>query len=743
MTYESRLVPEEFREEQSSKNDENESLDFFEVDKSSYPKAFNLLQQQYLELNQLKTTIDELTKSSSPQEVAQLGYYEFLVESLLTSDFGGVFLTATNTITAIQSIVAKSPPAAAISQVANSILSIALKLSRIFSFVSCTLPTTVSQNDEHIKTRETENVETKNDPDEMMVLCRICEEYVPIDLIEEHSKSCVIAYESEFNLITTDERIRKLQKAIRNTVLNEKWPGVPAKTINILLPMLHVTMLLDIAKNNPDQLTHAADALFKLEIADASPNVISFIAKAKELMQEKIHASQTYTQALYNSAKTRVSGSTSGAQSLQTTIADFTFIKRISSGAFAKVFLAVKVRTGDIYAIKVTPKGGLKQKNTVKRVLTEKDILLQNSNPFIVDFYYSIIGEHNLYLVMEYLPGGDLYSLLNKIGSLDENAARTYTAQIVKALEYLHSHGIVHRDLKPDNILININGKLKLTDFGLSLYGAFDRNIPDDNKSIVGTPDYLAPEIVLSRTHGFTADYWSLGCVIYEFLTGVPPFHCETENETLGQILTGRFDLTELEGMSDNVIDLIKRLLVVNPENRLGANGIKEIMEHPWFSGLDWENIDNLDPVFVPGQKDKFSVEYFTERYQFQKSDGIENDILDDIQLAKTQTPHSVSMTDLSSRNSFASRLTDLSSEEDSFDSDEDMMSFPSIALQNLSKKATDPLVGGPVHRRSNSVDKKIDFLGLKDVPSAPQDLAISKSFAVKVGSEPMFPVKS
>lgn len=733
MMNESRLVPSDSYEDQTPKSEQNESLDFFDVDQDTYPRAFNVLQQQSVNLSDIKSNIHSIKDGLSEKELQQLQYLEYLIQSLENSDFGSVFLCATNTIPTLQNVVSSSPTNTPLCQVASSLLSIVLKLSRIFSFVSCTLPTSVSQSVERSKAPQNNPEEENSQPDEMMVLCRICEEYVPIDLIEEHSKSCVIAYESEFNLITTDERIKKLQKAIRNSILNEKWPGAPSKNINVLLPMLHVTMLLDVATSNSDQLSHAADAIFKMEIPDATPNVTSFLAKAKELMQEKIRANATYTQALQNSAKTRCNGTFAGAQSLQTTIADFTFIRKISSGAFAKVFLAIKTRTGDIYAIKVTPKSSLKQKNTFKRVLTEKDILLQNSNPFIVDFYYSIIGDHNLYLVMEYLPGGDLYSLLNNIGSLDETAARIYTAQIVKALEYLHSHGIVHRDLKPDNILINISGKLKLTDFGLSLYGAYDRAIPDDSKTIVGTPDYLAPEIILSSKHSFTADYWSLGCVIYEFLTGAPPFHMETEMETFAQILTGRFDIDPLEDMSDEVIDLIKHLLQVDPEKRLGFNGIKEIMDHPWFAGLDWDAIDDLEPVFVPEPKDKYSVDYFTERYNFEKDDEIENDILDDIERAKTQTPHSVSMTDLSSRNSFASRL-EFSSEEDSLDSDEDMASFPSIALQNLSRKATEfPLA--PVHRRASSVDKRASFGVISSVPSAPQDLTLSKSFASKVGS--------
>ena len=717
---------------------ESDTIDFFDVDNETYPRTYNFLKSQYDVLVGLDAAIKADKEISPAKDIKHYDFLAFLIDSVLMSDFSTVFLQATNEIPAIQNIINTDNVSQNVLSIATSLLSVVINLSRVFSYVSCTLPTSVQQpsaQDERRPSNPNEEKKAKNpsnvqpDPnqnhDQMLVLCRICEEYVPIDMIEEHSKNCVIAYESEFTMITTDEKIKKLQKAIRNSVLNEKWPGPPNTTISTILPLLHVTMLLDFAlQEKCNDINNIYEALKKIEIHAENPNAQSFLAKAQELMAEKVKASDTFNEASEVLKATRVSGQQYGAHSLQTTIADFTFLKRISSGAFAKVFLAVKIKTGDIYAIKVTPKSSLKQKNTLRRTLIEKDILLQNSNPFIVDFYYSIIGEHNLYLVMEYLPGGDLYSLLQNMGSLDEESARTYTAQIVKALEYLHSHGIIHRDLKPDNVLIDVNGKLKLTDFGLSLYGTYDRNIQDDNKSIVGTPDYLAPEIILSHPHSYTADYWSLGAVIYEFLVGEPPFHRETESKTFAQILSGHFNVDYLEGMSPEVIDLIKKLLTLDPEKRLGAHGIKEIMDHPWFKDIDWDNIDSLEPPFVPDQKDKYSVSYFTERYTFQKNDDIEKDVLEDIEIAKTATPQSVSMTDLSSRNSFASKH----SEEDTTDSQDDMAMFPAIALKNLSKRAS---IGAGYHKRSNSVEKAFD------IGSEPKyyDLTSSKSFAFQTKS--------
>ena len=175
------------------------------------------------------------------------------------------------------------------------------------------------------------------------------------------------------------------------------------------------------------------------------------------------------------------------------------------------------------------------------------------------------------------------------------------------------------------------------------------------------------------------------------------------------EILSGVFDTSYLEDCSPELIDLIKKLLNVDPTKRLGAQNIHEIMDHPWFKGLDWDHIDQLEPVFVPEQKDKFNVSYFTERYTFQKTDDIEKDILDDIEKAKTRTPQSVSMTDLSAQTSFTQRSNteeDAKDETDSAkDGSDDMMMFPSIALKNLSKRSfAVPQI--PNHRRSCSVSR-------------------------------------
>jgi serine/threonine protein kinase len=231
---------------------------------------------------------------------------------------------------------------------------------------------------------------------------------------------------------------------------------------------------------------------------------------------------------------------------------------------------------------------------------------------------------------MEYLPGGDIYSVLQELGALPEQAVRTYCSQIVKALGFLRDMSIIHRDLKPENILIDEDGMLKLVDFGLS----FESMSGVARPSKVGTPDYMAPEIVLMQPHSFSADYWSLGVIVYEMLTGTTPFNGDDVEQTFRRIVCGRFDRTLLDDFSDECSDFVLRLLEVSPTKRLGAQCFRDLMEHPWFSGIDWANLHKGEPVFVPDTTATDAYKRnFHDRYRFALRD--ESDILDDINTCK------------------------------------------------------------------------------------------------------------
>ncbi|GAB4850525.1 Probable serine/threonine protein kinase ireh1 [Ancistrocladus abbreviatus] len=334
----------------------------------------------------------------------------------------------------------------------------------------------------------------------------------------------------------------------------------------------------------------------------------------------------------------------------RTSIDDFEIIKPISRGAFGRVFLAKKRTTGDLFAIKVLKKADMIRKNAVESILAERDILISVRNPFVVRFFYSFTCRENLYLVMEYLNGGDLYSLLRNLGCLDEDVARVYIAEVVLALEYLHSLHVVHRDLKPDNLLIAHDGHIKLTDFGLSKVGLI--NSTDDlsgpavsgvslygedgsqfsgseqqqerrkKRSAVGTPDYLAPEILLGTGHGATADWWSVGVILFELIVGIPPFNAEHPQIIFDNILNRNIPWPRVpEEMSPEAQDLIDKLLTEDPTQRLGARGASEVKQHPFFRDINWDTLARQKAAFVPASESAFDTSYFTSRYSWNRSD--------------------------------------------------------------------------------------------------------------------------
>lgn len=322
---------------------------------------------------------------------------------------------------------------------------------------------------------------------------------------------------------------------------------------------------------------------------------------------------------------------------------DFETIKLISNGAYGAVHLVRHKETRQRFAMKKISKQNLALRNQVEQAYAERDIMSFTDNPFVVSMFCSFETKKHLCMVMEYVEGGDCATLLKNMGPLPLDLARFYFAETVLAVEYLHSYGIVHRDLKPDNLLITSMGHIKLTDFGLSkvglmnlatnLYeGYLDRETKQFNdKQVYGTPEYIAPEVILRQGYGKPVDWWSMGIILYEFLIGCVPFFGETPEELFAHVINDEIEWPDEDDwqMTDDAKDLITQLLHQNPIERLGTGGSHEVKEHAFFSELDWNSLLRQKAEFVPQLEHEEDTSYFdtrADRYNHEIEDSEELD---------------------------------------------------------------------------------------------------------------------
>ncbi|XP_054993898.1 microtubule-associated serine/threonine-protein kinase 2 isoform X2 [Sorex araneus] len=319
---------------------------------------------------------------------------------------------------------------------------------------------------------------------------------------------------------------------------------------------------------------------------------------------------------------------------------DFETIKLISNGAYGAVFLVRHRSTRQRFAMKKINKQNLILRNQIQQAFVERDILTFAENPFVVSMFCSFETKRHLCMVMEYVEGGDCATLLKNIGALPVDMVRLYFAETVLALEYLHNYGIVHRDLKPDNLLITSMGHIKLTDFGLSKIGLmslttnlYEGHIEKDareflDKQVCGTPEYIAPEVILRQGYGKPVDWWAMGIILYEFLVGCVPFFGDTPEELFGQVISDEIVWPEGDdALPPDAQDLTSKLLHQNPLERLGTGGAHEVKQHPLFAGLDWTGLLRQKAEFIPQLESEDDTSYFdtrSERYHHVDSEDEE-----------------------------------------------------------------------------------------------------------------------
>jgi len=338
----------------------------------------------------------------------------------------------------------------------------------------------------------------------------------------------------------------------------------------------------------------------------------------------------------------------------------FTTIKVIGKGAFGEVRLVRMTTTGELYAMKILRKSEMIHKEQVNHVMAERDLLADTSlnyNDWVVNLYFSFQDSNYLYLIMEYVPGGDMMNLLIQEDTFSEDWTRFYIAETILAIDSIHKLNYIHRDIKPDNLLIDKNGHIKLTDFGLCTGFQTNRLKFLNNKlksqpkelqngdiqhktreerlkewkkkrrvlaySMVGTPDYIAPEVFMKNVgYSMECDWWSVGVIMFEMLIGYPPFCSESPNETYRKIMNWKKTLIfpDETPISPVAKDLIVRLLC-EQETRLGINGVEELMAHPFFKGINWNTLRNQRSPFIPQLSSPIDTSYFDD-YPLEDDEG-------------------------------------------------------------------------------------------------------------------------
>ncbi|KAL3983286.1 Protein kinase domain family protein [Acanthocheilonema viteae] len=307
-----------------------------------------------------------------------------------------------------------------------------------------------------------------------------------------------------------------------------------------------------------------------------------------------------------------------GMQSVQRSAADFFFLQILGEGCFSTVYRAREVSSGKEFALKVLNKDLIRRHDKVVSVMREKDIMtsltyLHGGHPYFVSLYCTFQDPTRLYFAMTYAKNGDLLTYLHRLGSFDEDVTLFYSAELVCAIDVLHKCGIIHRDLKPENILLGEDWHIMLSDFGTAKFIDSEKNETDTKSALqeehhrsrstfVGTAQYLSPEVLVDGEVGPSCDYWALGAIIFQMVSGLPPFRAINDYHTFQKIQ--KLDYSFPEGFPDLSKDLVRKLLVFDPNKRLGSEetgGSEAVRSHPYFATVDWNNlITKTPPPFKP-----------------------------------------------------------------------------------------------------------------------------------------------
>lgn len=318
------------------------------------------------------------------------------------------------------------------------------------------------------------------------------------------------------------------------------------------------------------------------------------------------------------------------SKNTQLTMDSFELLQVIGKGSFGKVMQVRKKDTGRIYAMKTIRKAHIVSRSEVTHTLAERTVLGQVNNPFIVPLKFSFQNSEKLYLVLSCINGGELFHHLQKEGRFSEERSRLYAAELLCALEHLHAYDVIYRDLKPENILLDYTGHIALCDFGLC---KLNMGESEKTNTFCGTPEYLSPELLLGQGYSKSVDWWTLGVLIYEMLSGLPPYYDENVNEMYRKILYNPLHFgPEIKTQARS---LLTGLLTRNPNHRLGSNGAEEIKCHPFFAQIDWKRLmmKQYTPPFKPSVASAIDTSNFDSEFT---SEAPMDSVVEDSHLSET-----------------------------------------------------------------------------------------------------------
>nr|XP_012234799.1 PREDICTED: microtubule-associated serine/threonine-protein kinase 3 isoform X1 [Linepithema humile]XP_012234800.1 PREDICTED: microtubule-associated serine/threonine-protein kinase 3 isoform X1 [Linepithema humile] len=519
-------------------------------------------------------------------------------------------------------------------------------------------PKATQQMEERLTNFINENKEIDND-----VVANMTQDSKPILRFAHHqvievARDCL--QKSQEKLITT-RYFYEMSENLEHLLMDTKEKSLEAATRltglikKLLLVISRPARLLECLEFDPEEFYHLleqAEGQAKIN-AGIKTDIPQYIITKLSLNRDPISELQEDLNKLEDSASSsdsnlQVTSSPNKDDDKSQRIpceSDYEVLKLISNGAYGAVYLVKEKITRQRFAMKKINKNNLMLRNQVEQVFAERDIMSFTDNPFVVSMYCSFETKKHLCLVMEYVEGGDCANLLKNTGALPPDMARFYFAETVLAVEYLHSYGIVHRDLKPDNLLITALGHIKLTDFGLSkmglmslatnLYeGYIDRETRQfSDKQVFGTPEYIAPEVILRQGYGKPVDWWSMGVILYQFLIGCVPFFGETPEILFAHTVNDDIEWPDEddEYVQPEAKSIITALLQQSPRDRLGTGGSHEVKEHPYFYGVNWNSLLRQKAEFVPQLANDEDTSYFDTRMDRYNHDlGDDTDDTDD-----------------------------------------------------------------------------------------------------------------